>query len=483
MRPGTNTTIQSQLPPTTPPTDTGTWFIIGIAAQGPTTPQPATSLAQWQGIFGGRGSNPLLSDSVETYFAEGGSRVYTARVVGPAPKAAFVDLMDGEGTPAASCTVSAIGPGAYANGWQIVVATSSDGITITVQDANGTILEESNDLTSLADLQAYAAGSSTIAVNVTGTQLPAAGTFALAGGDDDIANVTTQQYQDALAQFDWDLGPGQVSAPGVTTTAVITVVAQHAASSQGTAGSRVAYCDLPDTATATTLVGDASPIRALGTTARRCALWAPWQDIAPVTGTSGKRAVPPSAFAAGKAAANDTATGNPNQAAAGIRGILVSSINSHAKFTDAERESLNTAGVNVIRSMAGGFRIYGNVTAVDRNADPLYYQLSNVRLDMAVEVQADAIQEEYVFSEIDGAGIDAANFGNELANMLSAWQTLGALYVGANGLAYTVDTSADVNTPTTEGEGELIATIAYCRSPGAEQVNLNIVRSTVAQGV
>jgi hypothetical protein len=67
--------------------------------------------------------------------------------------------------------------------------------------------------------------------------------------------------------------------------------------------------------------------------------------------------------------------------------------------------------------------------------------------------------------------------------MLTNWLTLKALFIGANGTAFTVDTASDVNTPATAQEGELLATIAYCRSPGAEQVNLNIVRATVAQGV
>lgn len=476
MRPGTNQTVQPQFPPVTPPSDTGQWLVVGVTTQGPLTPQVCTNFAQWQAIFGQRGSNPLLSDSVETYFAEGGSRVVTARVVGPAAVAASVQLQDS--TPANSLLVSAVGPGAYANGYQIVVANVTGGFTITVLDANGTTLEQSNLLTSVADAVAYGSNSSTVTVVANGTQVPAAGTFTLAGGADDISNVATAQWQNALALFTSDYGPGQVSAPGITTTAVITAVTQHAA-----AFNRVAYNDLPDVAQAATLIGDASPITALGTAARRASLWTPWFDIAPVFGSTGTRAVPPSAFAAGRVAANDTATGNPNLAAAGVRGILSTPVKAHAVFSDSDRQNLNTAGINVIRSMANGYRVYGNVTAVNRLTDPLYYQLSNVRLDMAVQDAADAIQEGYVFSQIDGEGHDAADFGNELVQMMTTWQKLGALFVGSNGLSFTVDYGPDVNTPVTEGQGELIATIAYVRSPGAEQVNLNIVRSTVEQGV
>lgn len=481
MRPGTNTTIQSQLPPTTPPVNTGTWFVLGVCSQGPTTPQAATSFAQWAAIYGGRGSNPLLSDSVETYFNEGGSQVVTGRIVGPSAVNASIALLGAASAP--SITVTALGPGAYANGYKVVVAGSGP-YTITIEDSNSNILEVSNSLSTVADAVAYGQTSSYVTVTANGTVIPTAGTFSLTGGNDDVADITTTQYTNALALFTWDLGPGQVSAPGQTTTAIITAVVQHASASQGTQGSRVAYCDLPDSNVAATLTGDASPITALGITARRAGLFAPWLDIAPVTGTTGTRAVPPSAFAAGKACKNDAATGNPNQASAGVKfGVLSSPVNIHATFSDTDRQTLNTAGINLIRKMPQGYVIYGNVTAVNRNTDPLYYQLSNVRLDMAIEVEADAIQEEYVFSQIDGAGTDAADMGNELVNMLTGWLDLKALFVGKNGFAFTVDTTGDINTPITASEGELLGTIAYVRSPGAEQVNLNIVRGTAAQGV
>lgn len=472
MRPGINVAVQNQLPPLTPPINTGTWFVAGITSQGPLAAKLCSSFAQWQAIYGQRGTNPLLSDSVETYFGEGGSQVYTARVVGPAAIAATFVI------PTSSITVTAIGPGAYANGYKVVVATVSGGYTITIQDSSSNVLEVSNTLVTNADAVAYGQTSSYVTVTSNGTAIPTSGTYTLATGTDDISNVATLQYTNALALFVPGFGPGQESVPGVTTSAVLTALAQSAA-----AHNRVAYGDLPDTNVAATLVGDAAPVTALGTVARSASLWTPWFDIAPVSGTTGTRAVPPSAFAAGRVAANDAATGNPNQAAAGIRGILSTPVAAHATFIDSDRQSLNTAGINVIRSMAGGFRVYGNVTAVNRLSDPLYYQLSNVRLDMAILAQANAIQEEYMFSEIDGGGLDAANFGAELVNMMTEWLTLGALFAGKTTPAFTVDTSSDVNNAQTASLGELLATIAYVRSPGAEQVNLNIVRASVAQGL
>jgi hypothetical protein len=450
--------------------NTGTWFVAGITKSGPVTPRTCTSFQQWQQIYGPRGTNPTTSDAVETYFAEGGSQVVTARVVGPAAAYATVVI------PTTSLVVTAIGPGTYANGYKVVV-TGTGPFTITIQDSNSNVLETSNSLASTADAVSYGQTSQYVTITASSSTLPTAGSYTLASGADDDASVSTTQYTAALALFTYDLGPGQVSCPGVTTSAVFTATAAHAA-----ANNRIAYLDLPDSNVAATLTGDAAPVTALGTQARACALWTPWVDIQPATGGLGVRAVPPSAFAAGKAAAID-ALGNPNLAPAGINGILRTPVQLHATFTDADRQTLNTAGINVIRKMPADFRIYGNVTAVNRITDPLYFQLSNVRLDMAIVAQGQAIAETYVFSQIDGLGLDAAKFGGELVNLLTRYQTIGALFTGTDGVAFTVDVGPDVNPLSSEAQGILVATVGTVRSPGAEQVNLNIVRVSVAQGL
>jgi hypothetical protein len=369
---------------------------------------------------------------------------------------------------APSIQVTAIGPGTYANGWKVVVATVTGGYTITIEDSSSNVLEVSNVLVSLSDALAYGATSSYVTITATGTVVPIAGTGTLTGGVDDVASITTTQYQNSLALFTSDFGPGQVSVPGVATSAVQTAIAAHC-SQYG----RVGLADLVDTSTVATLTAAASTISALGSQARNIALFTPWLDIAPVAGTAGNRGVPPCAFA----------TGNPNIPCAGIEGILETPVAAHASFVAADRETLNTAGINVIRPMVGGFRIYGNVTAVNRLNDPLYFMLSNVRLDMAIEAQANQIQETYMFSQLDGNGVDLADYGNDLGNMMTEWQTLGALFPNNQGVFYTVDTGVDVNTPSSEAQGIEAATIAYARAPGAEQVNLNIVRASAATGV
>lgn len=483
-RPGTNVAAQTQLPPSTPPVSTGTWFVAGVTAKGPTTPTPVFSFQQYQQVFGLRTTtSALMSDAAESYFNEGGATLVVARTVGPGAVTALIALEDAASSP--SITVSAIGPGAYANGYQVVVAGSPTAYTITIEDASSNVLEVSNTLTSVADAVAYGVSSSVVRIAATGSVSPAVGTFTLATGADDLGSITTTQYSNSLATFAYTMGPGQVSVPGVTTTAVLTAVANH-----GVANNRVAYGDLPDTANASsgsatsTLTGDATPVRALGVAARNIALWTPWIDIAPVVGGLGNRAVPPSAFAAAKAAVNDAATGNPNVPTAGVNGVLSTPLDVRQTFADSDRQTLNLAGVNVIRAMNGGFRIYGFRTATNPTTDPLYWMLNNVRLDMYITAAGQAIAEDYVFSQIDGQGLDAARYGGDLSLMMNnLYSPLNALYGDTAADAFTVDTSSDINTPTSEQGGNLIAVLAYRRAPEAEQVNLNLVRVPITQAV
>jgi hypothetical protein len=386
--------------------------------------------------------------------------------------------------PTTSITVTAIGPGAYANGYKVVVATVTGGYTIQIQDSNSNPLETSNVCVTVGDAVLYGQTSSYVTIVATGSGVPTAGTYTLATGADDAVDITTTQYAAALAQFTYGMGPGQVSAPGQTTTAILTAVQAHA-----TLNNRRAFGDLADTAFASsssataTLVAAAAPITALGTGAHDISLWAPWVDIAPVVGGTGTRQVPPSAIAAAAYAVVDV-LGNPNQAAAGVNGIVTGILDVRQAFVDADRQTLNYAGVNVIRAMAGGFRIYGFVTACNRITDPLYWQLPNTRLDMYIRAQGEAIAEEYFASQIDGQGLDAARYGNQLTLMLGQlYSPVGALFGATAQDAFSVDTGSDVNTLTSEAAGNLTATLAYRRSPGAEQVNLNLVRVPITQAV
>ena len=71
---------------------------------------------------------------------------------------------------------------------------------------------------------------------------------ALSAGNDDRANIVDAQWATALAAFAPGLGPGQVSAPGRTTSVAYNQIKTHVE-----ANNRVGILDLPDTPSNTTL--------------------------------------------------------------------------------------------------------------------------------------------------------------------------------------------------------------------------------------
>ena len=83
-----------------------------------------------------------------------------------------------------------------------------------------------------------------------------------------------------------------MSAPGITTEAVLKAVEAHAETHN-----RTAYLDLPDTAASATLISEAAPLRT-ATGARRSAAYAPWAYI-PGIAAGAPRKVPYSAVQAG----------------------------------------------------------------------------------------------------------------------------------------------------------------------------------------
>lgn len=475
MRPGPNVTTSTATPPATPQTNTGTWFAVGASQQGPTTPVFLTSFAQFQKIFGARGTySATISDAIEQFFNEGGARCYHCRVVGPAAVAAKVKL---KAAAAEAVEVIALGAGTWANGYKIVIAGTAGAYTIAVQNAAAEVLEVSPVLTSNADAVTWGKLSAYVTVVSTGTASPDAGTFVLAAGTDDTASIVTATYAAALKKFGPELGPGQLSVPGISTPTTIEETFKIA-NEQG----RRAVSDLANKITKAELVTAAATIRALGSVARAGALYGDWQQAPAIPGTLAPRAVPLSAYVAAKAAVND-ALGNPNLPIAGKQAILSSSLGKESSFTEAEMEELFLAGVNICKNVNGQVRIYGCRTPVNPQTDPLYIQFNNCRVDMAILWKGLAIEEQFMFSQIDGEGVDAANYGNALSGMLLPLYNVGALFGPTPQAAYAVDSGVDVNTPATAEEGNLNATIAARRSKGAEQVNLNITRVAITQEV
>jgi hypothetical protein len=279
----------------------------------------------------------------------------------------------------------------------------------------------------------------------------------------------------ALALFTKDLGPGQVSVPGRTTPATKLALAVH-----GEATGRIPIIATTNTAVVATLTGEATIASITTAQERRTALFTPWIVVPGVTSGS-TRVISPEAIVAGIMSRRDGEGISPNQPAAGIMGESIEAIDTVVSFTDVDRTTLNTNGVNVLRDLYDGVRVYGYRTLADPANDPNWINLGNARLFMGIEAELDAIAERFVFRQLDGQRLTITEFGGALTGALLPYWQRGSLYGVTPEEAFRVDVGPNVNTDTTIAAGQLRANVALKTSPFAEEVILELVKTRITE--
>jgi hypothetical protein len=488
--PGITVSTLNTPPPVTVDSPTAAWFVTGICSRGPIGKAiPVRSMADYQLKCGGRSGGASLYDALDLFFRDGGTLAWVSRVAGTAALPGTLALKDGATTPLTTLNVTANSPGVWGNGVTVqVLAGTALNSRILVIALNGVAVEQSPPLFSPADAVAWSAQSNYVTITDAGSataapnNLPAVAAAApLAGGADDAASITEATWTAALTAFPSDLGPGQLSAPGRTTDA-----AHVALLAAATATNRTALMDALDTGNAATLIS-AAAAAIVGGDASRGALFAGWVTIpgAQSAGSSlpaPNRSAPPSALAAAKIAAADIKYQHPNVAAAGPQdGASSYALGVSQTFTDADRGSLNAAGVNVIRSISAVVQVYGFRSL---STDQQWVQLGWCRLRMAIQDEGQTIAAAVAeFATIDAKGHLLGQLNGHLQGMLQKYWQLGALY-GANATdSFAVDTSAAVNTIATAQAGLVVAVISIKRSSFAEFTQINIVNVPLAQAL
>jgi hypothetical protein len=467
-RPGTDVVVSDATPPRSAPTDTGVGFFVGEAAQGPTdAPALIRSMSAFEDTFGERFNPPYLYDAAECFFREGGARLYVLR------------LADDDAVVASASNdpidVDATSPGTWANTVKLQTSTSGSGKVAEV--SVGSVVEERSGLLStVADLVAFAAASRYVRASAPDENLGDAltnQTWTLTGGADGTLPVTDPDvFAAALDHVQDTLGPGQLAAPGKSDPDF------HAAL-LAAAGvqNRIALLDCDPSDDVAGLVAEAAAQRGSDDD-RYGALWAPWATI-PGRARGTLRTVPWSGIQAGLIARSD-ASGNANQAAAGLLGVSRVAVGLDTEYSDSEREQLMEAGVNTARVVYGDVRSYGYRTLVDPDGThAAWLPLSSTRLAMAIKAECQEVAESYVFAQIDGQGRTLGRFNGELVGVCLKHFQNGGLYGSRPEEAFRVDTGEAVNTPETIADGELRASVALKMSPFAEYVYIEIVKTAI----
>lgn len=455
------------------PSDTGTAFVIGLADRGPVNvPVLVRSITQYITTFGPRVSWGALYDALDVAFREGLDHAYVVRCVGPAAKTAVGKLTDGA---ANTLEVLASSPGEWGNSIKVEVLAAAAGNFKLHVLFEGELVEASLELADNAAAIAWAAASSAYITlkDLGGGDPEAAQAVELAEGADDRANVNAEVITEGLEAFSPDLGPGQVAAPGNTAEAVQTALLAHADAME-----RIALPDPEDTGTVETLVANAAALRSL-TGARQSALFVAW-DVVPGIAAGTTRTVAPSARQLGAMARVDAQTGNPNTAAAGELGKARYATGLSHEFSDADRETLNDAGVNVSIVDEGVPTTYGWRTLADPVTEPGWVPLSTARLMISLASGAKKVLKRYLFAQLDEQGKTVAKAEGAIVNEVTkpAFED-GALYGETEADACSVTVEQEVS-PTDGSVGKLTATLVARPSGFAETIELTVVETNEA---
>lgn len=465
------------------PTDTGVAFVAGITAKGAfDSTRPVVSMDDFETRYGTRQSYSVIWDWMELFFREGGNRAFVAPVRGPAVASASLNLA---GTSGTTLVVTAKSAGDWANGatggLSAEVANGPSGAThrVIIIRLNGVEVERTSEFSDRSEAVTWSAGSEYVNITLGGgtASLPTVAASAnLTGGTLDRTNITQTQVTAALALFSRDLGPGQEASPDWQTEA-----AQEALLDSAAAHDRFAFPDTADVTSKSSLLTAAALVQGHAN-GRFGALVGPWVVIAGTAGGA-ERYVPASAFVCAKIAETDPAQG-ANQRPSGVsfglaRSSLVTGV--RATFSDSDQEDLQEAGVNLVVTTYEGVYFDGEVTLVEPlGNDREWIDLGNARLDMDLHhgLRQIGIQWEHrLITPSNIAGFDTALNGYMLGKQPMLYPAEDESDPG-----FVVDTTT-VNTPTTAGNGELLAAIGYRPARGAGLVTIYLTKVGVADAL
>jgi Phage tail sheath protein subtilisin-like domain len=464
----------------------GRWFIAGITGKGAKYTLgtgPITSLSDYINKYGQRSDGQLMYDSAEVFFREGGRELHVSRVLGLAPIKAAISILDSGAVEVFK--IRATSPGTWGNDLNggIVAGDAAGEFKIRItsdSDPSYSVLSYSLVDKSAAFVWAQTQTDIELVDGASVNDPTVAPLASLTGGTDDRGTITNTEWSTAISAFDLAAGPGQVSAPGISTTAVQTALVAHAA-----ANNRVAFLGAMDTPTLASVTSQASTLRALGSpSVRYAALFGPWLK-APGLLQGTTRDVPPEAAAAGLVARVETETKNPNQAAAGPRGLLQFCYDTkpYTGFSDAVRTAANESGLNAFIVKSGRAQLFGFRTLVNPQTDRLWRALTGTRLHISIVSDLGKVADAHQFDQIDGKGIAISAFHKDVEGVMRRYFGLGALYGDTFSEVALIDTGSSVNTPETIANDEMHAVVNYRTSPMAEWIQIIVSRVPITQEV
>jgi hypothetical protein len=479
--PGVAVTVGAVSGPSAPTlAPSGTYFAVGLAERGPTDgPTLVSSFAQYQSLFGGITTYSFLYDDIKTFFEEGGTQAYVARVVGPAATigALASPLQDRQVSPVATLNVTVRNAGAWSSrvGVKVVDGATADTFRLQVY-LDSKLVEEYTNLHTPAEAVSRTATSLYIKLTDAGspgtapTNNPVATAIVtIAAGTDDRASVTASHYVTALALFTKELGDGAVAVPGIGATVHAGLIL-HA-----DAHNRLALLSAARNSDKATLLGIAALLDA-----KRAGLFAPWIRVTDQYG--GTKSISPEGYvAAARARAHRI---GPWKAAAGETAKARFVLAPDQVFISADAEELDDGKVNMIRTIARSVRLYGwKSLSADREN---WEYLTGADVVNRIVVECEKQLEPYLFGVIDARGHLLGQIAGTLEGIAAPMAEAGGLYarIDPNDPDNIIDpgyrvTVASLNPVSVAALNTVLAELGVRVSATAADVKLTVTKAAV----
>ena len=368
--------LEERPPLTIPPAgtiSTSTGALIGASNRGPTSPTLVESYADFQRLFGDVSSTATeLPFHAYSFFANGGGRLYCARVAGAGAAVATRTLTDRAGTPVATLVVNAAnaglwgndvfvditdtpGSGAPATAFDLTVYAGGSTSAYVVERFTNLNMTPTSDRYALSVVNSTTTGSRYVALaqpttpsaTVAPGNLPSvqAGRQ-LTNGTDGSAPVDGD-FSTVLAKFDTVQEPLNMGLPGASTGQqnLALAYAQNR-------GDVFVVCELP-TSTTQTSAAAITAAGALTPTSYGAVYWPNLVVNNPASTSPGAtRVQTPTGAVLGNIALTD-ATRGIQKAPAGVGARLAGALAPQVILTSADLDALNVAQVNAIRQLPG----------------------------------------------------------------------------------------------------------------------------------
>ncbi len=456
---------------------TSTFFAIGFASWGEIgVRKTVTSWAEYLRVFGGYHSLGYLAESAYIFFNHfGGKQMVIVRA--------------GENEAKASVTVNnRVDPVAVTFQFDAKHASKTVDVAVSVSDnadpelvdltivskrlgiverysADLRITEERTKINSSSKLVDISLAASAVA-GPNGR--PEAGTFALVGGDDGSAGMTSSDMAGFISQFeDETLGTGQIAIPGHYAPENTVALQAHAESYNRLALLESAlgedYQDVADAFNATPSTYSAA--------------YFPWVQMQDVSGSGQLKFYPPTIFAAGACAKVDRTIGT-HKAPANITVPLALDVEKNADGTsvinDGVREYLNGKHINVIAPLPGeGIKIYGARVLYPAGETRVKF-VHERRILNLIYYTAKIGYAWAVFAVVDGTGRLFRDLRSSGETFLRNLWRAGALFGKTESEAFIVLADDSNNPPEELEQGRVNVQIGVKLSPTAEVIFINI---------